>query len=107
MFRAVHRFARISAQKVRPIANLVRGKYADDALDLLRYQPERGARLIEGVLKSAIGNAEFRRSQDIGELRIIDIRVDGGPMIKRMRPHARGMADIIKKRMSHISVTLG
>jgi large subunit ribosomal protein L22 len=57
-FRASHRFARISARKVRPLADLVRGKFADEALDVLRYQPQRGARMLEKVLKSALGNAQ-------------------------------------------------
>ena len=57
-FRASHRFARISARKVRPLADLVRGKFADEALDVLRYQPQRGARLLEKVLKSALGSAQ-------------------------------------------------
>ena len=60
-YEAVHRFARISARKVRPLADLIRGKFADDALDILRYQPHRGARLLEKVLRSAMANAEDRR----------------------------------------------
>ena len=54
-YAAVHRFARISARKVRPLADLIRGKFADDALDILRYQPHRGARMLEKVLRSALG----------------------------------------------------
>jgi large subunit ribosomal protein L22 len=57
-FRASHRFARISARKMRPLADMVRGKFADEALDVLRYQPQRGARLLEKVLKSALGSAQ-------------------------------------------------
>ncbi len=63
-YQAVHRFARISARKVRPLADLIRGKHADEALDILRYMPQRGARLLEKVLKSAMGNAEDRRVRD-------------------------------------------
>ncbi len=58
-FRASHRFARISARKMRPLADMVRGKFADEALDVLRYQPQRGARLLEKVLKSALGSAKI------------------------------------------------
>ncbi len=105
-FTAVHRFARISARKVRPLADLIRGKYADDALDVLKYQPHRGARLLEKVLKSALGNAEEQRVGNVGDLVVTDARVDGGPMFKRIRPRARGMAFMIKKRMSHIRVEL-
>ena len=57
-YEATHRFARISARKVRPMADLIRGKLADEALEILRYQPQRGARLLEKVLKSALGNAQ-------------------------------------------------
>ncbi len=88
-YQAVHRFARISARKVRPLADLIRGKHADEALDLLRYQPQRGARLLEKVLRSALGNAEDRRAPSIGDLVVTDVRIDGGPMFKRIRPRAR------------------
>jgi large subunit ribosomal protein L22 len=105
-FTSVHKYARISARKVRPLANLIRGKHADEALDLLRYQPQRGARMLEKVLKSALGNAEDRRAANIGDLVVVDARIDGGPMFKRIRPRARGMAFMIKKRMSHIRISL-
>ena len=110
-FKASHRYARISARKVRPLADMVRGKFADDALAILRFQPQRGARLLEKVIKSALGNAqdpERTRSQsvDLKKLVVSDARVDGGPMFKRMRPRARGMAHVIKKRMAHIHVEL-
>jgi len=105
-YTALHRFARISARKVRPLATMIRGKYADDALDMLKYQPERGARMLEKVIRSALGNAEDRRARDIQTLRIVDVRVDGGPMLKRIRPRARGMAHVIKRRSAHISVEL-
>jgi large subunit ribosomal protein L22 len=105
-YTAVHRFARISARKVRPLADLIRGKHADEALDLLKYQPQRGARLLEKVLKSALGNAEDLRATALSELVVTDVRIDGGPMFKRIRPRARGMAFMIKKRMSHIHVSV-
>lgn len=105
-YEAVHRFARISARKVRPVADLIRGKFADEALEILRYQPDRGARLLEKVLKSALANAEDRRAEDIEELIVSTVCVDGGPMFKRMMPRSRGMATTILKRMSHIRVVL-
>jgi large subunit ribosomal protein L22 len=105
-YEATHRFARISARKVRPIADLIRGKHADEALEILRYQPQRGARLLEKVLKSALGNAEDQRAQNLQNLVVVDVRIDGGPMFKRIRPRARGMAFMIKKRMSHIRVAV-
>lgn len=105
-YQAVHRFARISAQKVRPVADLIRGKHADEALDILRYQPQRGARMLEKVLKSAVGNAEDLRATNVGDLRVVEVIVESGPMFKRIRPRARGMAFVIKKRMSHIRVSV-
>ena len=105
-YEAKHRYARISPRKVRLFADLIRGKSADQALDILRYHPNRGARMLEKVLKSAMANAEDRRAPNLGKLLVAEVRVDGGPMIKRLKPKARGMAAIIKKRMSHISVAL-
>ena len=73
-YTAKHRFVRIGARKVRPIADMIRGKHADEALEILKYQPQRGARLIEKVLKSALGNAEDRRAQDLQDLVVVDCR---------------------------------
>ncbi len=113
VYHAVHRYARISARKVRPLADMIRGKLADEALDILRFQPHRGARMLEKVLKSAIGNARDPenpenkgRSVDAERLFVSAATVDGGPMFKRIRPRARGMAYVIRKRMSHINITL-
>jgi len=105
-YKASHRFARISPRKVRPLADLIRGKAADDALNILRYQPQRGARMLEKVLQSAMANAEDRRAPNLQHLTVVGVTVDGGPMFKRMRPKARGMSAIIKKRMAHIHVAL-
>ena len=104
--RASHKFARISATKVRPFAELIRGRTAEDGLDILRYYPNRGARMLERVLRSAMANAEDRGARNVERLRIIEARVDGGPMMKRIRPRARGMAFLIRKRFSHIHVGL-
>jgi len=105
-YTATYRFARISARKVRPLADLIRGKFAAEALDILKYQPHRGARMLEKVLHSAMANAEDHRAPNLQHLVVTDCRVDGGPMMKRMRPHARGMASVILKRFSHIHVEL-
>ena len=104
--RASHRFARSSVRKVRPILDLIRGKYADDAVNLLKYLPHRGARMVEQVLKSAMANAEDRGIRDVGDLVIADARGDGGPMFKRLMPRARGMAYMIRRRSCHITVAL-
>ncbi len=105
-YEASHRFARVSPRKVRPLADLIRGKLADEALEVLRYQPQRGARLLEKVLRSAMANAEDRRAPNLRHLLVAEVRVDDGPRFRRLRPRARGMATIIKRRMSHIQVTL-
>ena len=110
-FKSTHRYARISPRKVRPLANLVRGKFVDEALDILRYQPHRGARMLEKVIQSALANAQDP-DQNPGRivaeqnLYISEACIDGGPMFKRLRPRARGMAFINKKRMSHIRVSI-
>ena len=82
-YTATHKYARISARKVRALANLVRGKFADEALDILRFQPHRGARMLEKVIKSALGNAEHKQATDVDELVVVDARIDEGPMFKR------------------------
>ena len=106
MYRASHRYARISATKVRPMTALVRGKFADEALEILRFQPNRGARMLEKVIRSALGNAEEKRTGDAKNLKVKEVRVDQGPMFKRMRPRARGMSHVIQKKTSHIHVEL-
>ena len=105
-YKASHRFARISVRKLRPILDLIRGKYADDALDILKYMPHRGARMIEQVLKSAMANAEDRGVRNVGDLVVADARGDGGPMFKRLMPRARGMAYMIRRRSCHITIGL-
>ena len=105
-YQAIHRRAQISPRKVRPLADLIRGKFADEALEILQFQPHRGARMLEKVLKSALANAEDLRATNLHHLIVVDARVDGGRMFKRMQPKSRGMASIIKKRMSHIRVEL-
>ncbi|WP_165228976.1 50S ribosomal protein L22 [Aquisphaera insulae] len=105
-YKATHRFARISVRKLRPLLDLIRGKYADDAMDILKYMPHRGARMIEQVLKSAMANAEDQGIRHSGDLVIIDARGDGGPMFKRLMPRARGMAYLIRRRSAHIAIGL-
>jgi large subunit ribosomal protein L22 len=108
-FRATHRFARISPRKVRPLADLIRGKFVDEALDILQFQPQRGARMLEKVLRSAMANAQDPdqnpgRMTNVNNLYVSTAAIQEGPMFKRIRPRARGMAFVIKKRMSHIQV---
>jgi large subunit ribosomal protein L22 len=105
-YSAVHRFADMSARKIRPFATLIRGKPAEEALELLRFLPNKSARLLEAVLKSALGNAEDRGARDVEELVVVESRIDGGPMMKRIMPRARGTAYPIKRRYAHIHVTV-
>src|SRR5579859_2964440 len=105
-YKAVHRFADMSARKIRPFATLIRKRSADEALELLRFLPNKSARLLEAVLKSALGNAEDRGARNIEDLIVSESRVDGGPIMKRIMPRARGTAYPIKRRISHIHVTL-
>lgn len=112
-YPSTHRYARISATKVRPLADMIRGKFADEALEILRFQPHRGARMLEGVIKSALGNAQDPdnpqnkgRTVNLEGLVVSKATVDGGPMFKRVQPRSRGMAFVVRKRFSHIHVTL-
>jgi large subunit ribosomal protein L22 len=105
-FKALQRYADMSARKIRPYAALIRGKMADEAIELLRFLPNKSARLLEAVLKSALGNAEDRGARDVDELVVTESRVDGGPILKRHMPRARGTAYPIKRRYSHIHITL-
>ncbi|HLN29629.1 MAG TPA: 50S ribosomal protein L22 [Gemmataceae bacterium] len=105
-YSAHHRFADMSARKIRPFASLIRGRRADEAIEALRFFPNKSARLLEQVLKSALGNAEDRGARDIDDLVITESRVDGGPMMKRIQPRARGSAYQIKRRLAHIHLTL-
>jgi large subunit ribosomal protein L22 len=106
-YKASHRFARTSVRKLRPILNLIRGRYADDAMNVLKYLPNRGARMIEQVLKSAMANAEDKGVRHVGDLIVADAHGDGGPMFKRLMPRSRGMAYLVRRRSAHITIGLG
>lgn len=102
--KAVHRFARTSAQKARLVADQVRGMPVDQAYDLLKFSPRKAAALIAKVLNSAIANAENNNGLDSSKLVISRILIDEGPSLKRIMPRAKGRADRIVKRTSHISI---
>lgn len=104
LVRATHKHARISSRKVRPFADLIRGKTVEEGLNTLRYIPNRGARILEKVLRSAAANAEDRGARNVDRLTIIEARADGGPMFKRIQPRARGMAFVIRRRMAHVHI---
>jgi large subunit ribosomal protein L22 len=105
-YKAIFRHADMSARKIRPYAALIRGRMADEALELLRFYPNKSARLLEQVLKSALGNAEDRGARDVDDLVVTESRVDGGPIMKRIMPRARGTAYPIKRRYAHIHITV-
>ena len=100
------RHARISAQKARLVADQIRGLPVDRALDILTFSNKKGAVLVKKVLDSAIANAENNESADIDELWVKTICVDEGPTMKRIRARAKGRANRILKRSSHITVTV-
>src|SRR6516165_4929597 len=105
-YKAIHRYADMSARKIRPFAALIRGRSADEALELLRFLPNKSARLLEATLKSALGNAEDRGARNLDDLVVTEARIDGGPILKRHMPRARGTAYPIKRRYAHIHITL-
>ncbi len=103
---AKHRYARISPQKCRLVADQVRGLPVDRALTLLTFSNKKAAVLVRKVLESAIANAEHNEGADIDELKVASIYVDQGPALKRMRARAKGRGNRILKRTSHITVTV-
>nr|PZN64765.1 MAG: 50S ribosomal protein L22 [Pseudomonadota bacterium] len=98
------KYAHISPQKCRLIADTVRGKRVGPALAQLRFMPKKGANLVLKALESAIANAEHNHGADIDELRISAIQVDAAPMMKRFHARAKGRGNRIVKRTSHITV---
>jgi len=98
--------ARISAQKVRLVADQVRGLPVEKAEALLSFAPQKAAHIVKKVLLSAVANAEHNEGADIDELKIRSITVDEGPTMKRGRARAKGRGTRILKRTSHITVTL-
>jgi large subunit ribosomal protein L22 len=99
-------YAQISAQKLRLVADQIRSKPAEEALQLLSFSPKKGSDIIKKVLESAIANAENNEGADIDELKVSRIFVDEGPTHKRMRPRAKGRGNRILKRTSHVTVML-
>jgi large subunit ribosomal protein L22 len=96
--------ARLSAQKARLVADQIRGKSVDEALNILAFSPKKGAEIIKKVLESAIANAEHNEGADVDELKVSTIFVDAGMTMKRIKPRAKGRADRILKRSCHITV---
>ena len=103
---ATLKYSHLSPQKMRLVADQIRGMSVDKAINLLAFSNKKGADIIKKVLESAIANAENNDGADIDELKVSEIQVNQGPTMKRLRPRARGRADRIIKRTSHLIVTV-
>jgi large subunit ribosomal protein L22 len=100
------RYARISPQKCRLVADQIRGLPVESALQQLTFSTKKASGIVKKVLESAIANAEHNDGADIDELKVAKIYIDQGPTLKRMRARAKGRANRILKRTSHITVTV-
>mgnify|MGYP001029524588 FL=1 len=103
---ATLKFARISAQKARLVADQIRGRHVEQALNELQFSTKKGASLLRQILESAIANAEHNAGADIDQLHVAEVQVNEGPTMKRLRARAKGRAARILKRTSHIRVTV-
>ena len=105
--RASLRGVRLSAQKGRLVADLIRGLAVDQALNVLAFSPKKGAKIIKKVLESAIANAEHNDGADIYELKVQTVYVEQGSMLKRFQARAKGRGNRINKHSCHIFITVG
>ena len=105
--KAIHRGARISAQKTRLVADQIRGLPVDKALSVLTFSPKKAAGIVKKVVLSAIANAEHNEGADIDELKITSIFVDKAASLKRFTARAKGRGNRIEKQSCHITVTVG
>jgi large subunit ribosomal protein L22 len=105
--KAIGKYLRISPKKVMKITGAVKGKSVEQAAGMLKFMPQKAAALLLKILNSSIANAEENNQLDIDDLIVKNIIVDGGPVLKRFRARARGRANRILKRTSHITVILG
>ena len=101
------KYARISPQKCRLIADAVRGNNVAQALRILTHMPQKASNIVKKVLESAIANAEHNYGADIDELRVTAVYVDDAPVLRRWKPRARGRVNRFVKRNSHITVQVG
>ena len=100
------RYAHISPQKCRLVADVVRGKPVGNAINTLKYMPKKGAELVRKVLESAVANAEHNHELVGEDLYVKAVHADEGPTIRRFRPRAMGRATKIRKRTSHLTILL-
>ena len=104
--RATLKYSRISARKVKIVADLVRGKDVDEALAIVKFTPKASSEILEKLLKSAIANAENNHDIKHENLYVAEIYANQGPTLKRIRPAAKGSAVRIRKRTSHVTIVL-
>ena len=104
--KAVARYVRISPMKVRMLADAIKGRPVDKALDTLKFMPQKAAGIVEKVLRSAVANADQQPDIDVDDLVVGKLIADRGPMFKRFRARARGRGTRILKRTSHVTVVL-
>ena len=103
---ATLKYARISSRKVKIVADLIRGKNAEDALAIVKFTPKASSEIIEKLLKSAMANAENNHGMNVSNLYVAEIYANQGPTLRRIRPAAKGSAVRIRKRTSHITIVL-
>ncbi|MCG8481891.1 MAG: 50S ribosomal protein L22 [Clostridia bacterium] len=104
--KAIAKYVRISPRKMKPITDLVRGKDANEALAILNFTPNKGAKVLQKVINSAVANAENNHSMDPDNLYVSEVYANQGPTMKRWRAGSMGRASIILKRSSHVGVVL-
>jgi large subunit ribosomal protein L22 len=104
--RAIAKNTGLSAIKVRPLVDMVRGKKVDEALTLLRFTPTPKAKYLAKVVRSAVANAENNFQMDPADLKVVRIYVDEARPLRRFRPRSRGRVSPIRKRSSHITVVV-
>ena len=104
--RAVARFVRISPRKIRLVMDRIRGEKVEEAVNMLSFAPQKGARILKKLLDSAVANALENSGLDVDTLYVIRIYADEGPTLKRWRPRAQGRATRIRKRTSHLTIAL-
>lgn len=105
--KASLKYARVGAQKARLVADTVRGKSVDEALKVLTVMNKKTALMIKKLIESAVANADYKKTMATDNLVVKTITVDQGPVLKRFRPRAQGRAFGVRKKLSHINVTLG
>jgi large subunit ribosomal protein L22 len=107
MVNATAKYVRVSPRKAGDVAQLIRGKRVAEAKAILMLSSRAAAKLVGKVLDSAVANAENNHNLDADDLYVVQAYVNGGPTIKRFRPRAMGRASSIRKRTSHITVSVG